>query len=100
MFGLSREQNLVLRNTLALVQSLTRKVDYMSTEVQALTPKIDALVDLVHQLAVKIGTPAVISPEDAAALASDSGKLDAVIALATSVLNPPAPPPVETPPAA
>jgi hypothetical protein len=89
--------------TLALVmrqiQVLNLKVENMSEVVDALTPKIDALVDLVHQLAVKIGTPPVVSPEDAAALASDGGKLDAAIALATSVLNPPAPVPVEPAPA-
>ena len=99
MFGLSRDEKIVLRNTLALVQSLTRKVDFMSNEVNAIGPKIDTLVDLVHQLILKVGAPVAISPEDASALSSDGGKLDAAIAAATAVLAPvPAPvPPVDVP---
>ena len=100
MFGLSSADRQLMRNLLVLAQSLTRKTDYMSTEVSAIGPKVDTLIDLVHQLVVKVGTPVAVSPEDAAALASDGGKLDAAIAAANSVLNPPAPPPVETPPAA
>ena len=71
MFGLSSADRQLMRNLLVLVQSLTRKTDYMSTEVNALGSKIDALVDLVHQLVVKLGTPVAVSPADAATLSSD-----------------------------
>ena len=80
--------DIVLRTILATLKNQNERLLYMSTEVDAITPKIDTLVDLVHQLILKVGTPVAISPEDSAALSSDGGKLDAAIAAANAVLNP------------
>ena len=88
----SQQPVVTISSVMRQLQNLTERLDHMSTEVQAIGPKIDTLVDLVHQLILKVGTPVVVSPEDSAALSSDGGKLDAAIAAASAVLTPPAPP--------
>jgi hypothetical protein len=94
MFGLSREDRQLMRNTYNLVLALTRSSNLMSAEIAALRELVTKTVgDVGRKLDELIASSTSLSAEDKAAIAEMSATLTAL----DVQVNPPVP--VETPPA-